>query len=250
MFSLNRGLLVYLFENNTDFTVPQYVITYAAFVIISMVSAYLLGSINSAIIISKALYGDDIRLHGSKNAGLTNMLRTYGGKAALLTLLGDILKNVLAIFVAAIFFGFNYIHGISDSDGYCYMAGLFAILGHIFPVFYKFKGGKGVLSTATVALILTPIPFAILLLIFVIIVASSKYVSLGSVSAVLLYPVLVNGYFKVVLQGNTPGIISLSTIVIAIIVVWCHRGNLQRISNKTERKLSFGKKKNHDDAEG
>ena len=166
MYNLNDGgLLSYIFTNNTSFTVTEYVITNILFVIVAIVSAYLLGSLNSAIIISRVLYKDDIRRYGSGNAGLTNMLRTYGLKAAGLTLLGDVMKNVIAIFIAAILFGFNYVGGISAHDGFCYVAGLFAILGHIFPVYYKFKGGKGVLSVATVAAILTPIPFAILLLI-------------------------------------------------------------------------------------
>lgn len=248
-YSLNRGLLVYIFEGLTDVDHTRYIITYALFVVITMVSSYLLGSINSAIIVSKTLYRDDIRKHGSGNAGLTNMLRTYGKGAAGLTLLGDVMKTVLAIFIAAVFFGFNYIGGISDSDGYCYMAGMFAVFGHVFPVFYQFKGGKGVLATATMALVLTPIPFLIVFAVFALLVGTTKYVSLGSVTGVILYPVVVNAYFNIALSGQTPGIVSLSTIIIAILIVWCHRENLKRISDRTERKLSFGSKKKKDDDE-
>ena len=208
--------------------------------------SYLLGSLNSAIIVSRALYHEDIRTKGSGNAGLTNMLRTYGKKGALLTLFGDLGKTALALLIAAIFFGFNYIGGISIGGqmGECYMAGLFAVLGHIFPVYYKFKGGKGVLVTSTMALILTPIPFAILLLLFVGVVAMSRYVSLGSVIVAVLYPVMIKGYFGVVFGGSPmPPFTALSSITLAILIVWCHRANLVRIGNRTENKLSFGKKK-------
>ena len=242
MYSLNTGLIEYLFGHGQSINPTVFTITYVGFIIISIVSAYLLGSINSAIIVSRVIYNDDVRKHGSGNPGLTNMQRTFGMGAAGLTLLGDLLKNVIAIFICAVLFGFNYIGGISDSDGYCYMAALFAIIGHIFPIYYKFKGGKGVLYTAVTALILAPLPALALILLFVGIVAVTKYVSLGSVCAAMLYPVAVNGYFNFALQGKTPGIVSLSTVIVAVLIVWCHRGNLQRISNRTERKLSFRKK--------
>lgn len=246
-FDLNLGLLDMLARGGIDDTL--FYVLYIAFILVSMAAGYLLGSINTSIIVSKIFYRDDIRRHGSGNAGMTNMLRTYGAKAALLTLFGDIFKTVLAIFVAGALLGFCYIGGIATGWG-GYLAGLFAVFGHVFPIYYGFKGGKGVLTTATVALVLSPIPFAILMLLFVIIVYFSRYVSLGSVCAVVLYPVVVNGYFQVRFgQGSTPGIIALVTIIIAILVVWCHRGNLARISNRTERKLSFGKKKNEDGTE-
>lgn len=205
-----------------------------------IVVSYLLGSVNSAIIVSKVMYSDDIRNHGSKNAGLTNVLRTYGKKAALITLVGDMLKSVLSICFAGLLFGFGYLSGISISEP-CYVAGLFAVIGHIFPVYYGFKGGKGVLSTATVVLMLAPIPFVILFALFAAIVAVSKYVSLGSVSVAVLLPVLIDGYFKVFFGGSLT-IIAISTIILAILIVWCHRENLKRISDRTERKLSFKKK--------
>jgi glycerol-3-phosphate acyltransferase PlsY len=152
------------------------------------------------------------------------------------------LKTALAIFITGVLLGFNYNAGMSLNDGYCYMAGLFAVVGHVFPIYYGFKGGKGVLVTATMALILTPLPFVFLLLIFIIVVALSKYVSLGSVTAAVLYPVIVNFYIKLLYGTGTPGILSLCTILLAIFIVWCHRGNLQRISDRTERKISFKKK--------
>lgn len=207
--------------------------------------AYLLGSINSAIIISHIVYREDIRTKGSGNAGMTNMLRNYGKGAALMTLFGDLLKTVIALVIASVFFGFHYNAAIAIGGnlGECYLAGLFAVLGHVFPVYYKFKGGKGVLVTSTMALVLTPIPFLILLLVFIITVALSKYVSLGSVIVASLYPVVLHGYFTVAFSSSMPALAALSSIVIAIIVVWCHRSNLVRIGDRTENKLSFGKKK-------
>ena len=128
--------------------------------------------------------------------------------------------------------------------GECYLAGLFAVLGHIFPIYYKFKGGKGVLVTSTMALVLTPIPFLILFVLFVLVVWMSRYVSLGSVIVAMLYPILLHGFFSVRFNGLTmPPLTAISTITLAIIIVWCHRANLERISNRTENKISFGKKK-------
>ena len=216
---------------------------FAAMTIVIIVVSYLLGSINSAIIFSKLVYHDDVRKHGSGNPGLTNMLRTFGMGAAGLTLVGDVMKTALSIIIAGILFGFNYVGGVSAGVGMCYIAGMFAVIGHIAPVYYKFKGGKGVLSTAVMVLILAPIPFLILISIFIAIVAVSKYVSLGSVISAILYPVILHGYFSIVFGvGYTPGFASLSAVIIAILVVYCHRGNLQRISDRTERKISFKKK--------
>lgn len=244
MFNLNEGILAYLFKDAAEYT-SAYYIWYLAFALITVASSYLLGSINSAIIVSKTLYHDDVRKHGSGNPGLTNMLRTYGKGGAGLTLLGDMLKTALSIFISGVLFGFNYVGGVSTGEGFCYIAGLFAVIGHVFPIYYKFKGGKGVLSTATMVLILTPVPFAILFLIFAGIVAASKYVSLGSVVSAVLYPVVLHGYFMFIFSSTNkslPGLAALASVTIAILVVWCHRGNLQRISDRTERKISFKKK--------
>ena len=245
--SLQTGLIHYLAENKIINSVPAYYTVFFVAVFAVIAVSYLLGSINSAIIISRCIYHDDVRKHGSGNPGTTNMLRTFGKGAALLTLVGDMLKTALSILFAGFLFGFWYFYGISMNDGYCYIAGLFAILGHIFPVYYKFKGGKGVLCTATMVLILSPIPFALLLTLFILIVVASKYVSLGSVSAGVLYPVLLHGAFGLIdaiVEKPIPqsGLISLSSIIVAILIVWCHRANLQRISDRTENKISFKKK--------
>lgn len=255
--SLQYGLIEYLWQTQV-FTEPSvgYYCFFIGVLLFTMLAAYLLGSINSAIIISKLVCQDDVRLHGSGNPGLTNMFRTFGALPALFTLLGDLLKTVIAILIAGFFFGFYYAGGVSIGDGLCYIAALCAVLGHIFPAFYKFKGGKGVLAIATSALMLSPIPFLILFAIFVIIVFITRYISLGSVVAVIFYPVIMYAYFKVAFPANPeegftggiPGIISLCLILLAIIIVWRHKENLKRISDRSEHKFTF-KRKKKDDAE-
>lgn len=238
--SLQTGLLHYLFSNKIIIA-DYYPFVLALSILTVIAAAYLLGSINSAIIVSKLVYHDDVRRHGSGNPGTTNMLRTYGKSAALMTLIGDMLKTAVAIFIAGIVFGFYYIKGVSMHDGYCYVAGLFSILGHIFPIYYGFKGGKGVLSTATMVLILSPIPFLVLISLFIGLVSFTKFVSLGAVSGAVLYPVALHAAFSIIGVPES-GLISLSSITIAILIVWCHRANLKRISEGTENKISFKKK--------
>ncbi len=213
------------------------------FLLLSIIVAYLLGSINSAIIISKVFYGDDIRKHGSGNAGTTNMLRTYGKKAALFTLIFDMLKTVLAIGFCGFLLGFYYVPGAISVSEVCYIAGLFAVIGHVFPIYYQGKGGKGVLCAATMGLMLSPIVFAILISLFILIVALTKYVSLGSVVSIGLYPVAMRG-FMAVLYPERPmsGLISLSAIILALLIIYCHRSNLKRIMDRTENRISFKKK--------
>lgn len=236
MFNLNTGLLSYLFPDGMG---P--VVLFGSLLLVLM-AAYLLGSINSAILISRVIYKDDIRKHGSGNGGMTNMLRTFGGKAALLTLVGDLGKTALSIFIAGFIFGFGYVGGISI-QGFNYFAGLFAVLGHIFPLYYGFKGGKGVLVTSTMALILTPVPFVILFMLFALVYGVSKYISLGSVCVAVLYPVLLHGWFAVAFESPMDGLIALSSITLACLIVWCHRENLKRITERTERKTYLRKRK-------
>lgn len=242
MFDLNQGLLAYFFPNVSYWAFHEWYILLPV-VLAVCAAAYLLGSINSAIIVSKVIYHDDVRTHGSGNAGTTNVLRTYGKLAALLTLLGDMLKTAIAIGIAGLVFGFNYVGGISVSD-MCYIAGLFSVIGHIFPVYYRFKGGKGVLSTATMVLVLSPAIFGILILLFIGIVAFSGFVSLGSVIAASLYPIVLNGYFSIFASEVKPmPLMVLASILLACLIVWCHRTNLDRISKGEENKFTFGKKK-------
>ena len=194
-------------------------------VLLCIVIPYVLGSVNFALVISKVFYKDDIRNHGSGNAGMTNMLRTYGKKAAAATLLCDILKAVLSVWLGLWFFG----------EIGAYIAGMFCVLGHIFPIFFKFKGGKGVATVAAMVLTLNPLAFLILFVIFVIVVATTRYISLGSVLCMLLYPALTYALGGV-------GFPTLFSFAVAAIVIFMHRSNIKRLLNGTENKVSFANK--------
>lgn len=198
-------------------------------VILCMVSAYLLGSINFAIVLSK-FRGDDIRNHGSQNAGTTNMLRTYGKRAAVVTLVGDFLKGTLAAILGGILFS---VYGK-------YLAALFCVLGHVFPVYYKFKGGKGIATAAGTILACKPIVLLILVAIFATVVAFTKYVSLASIIVALTYPLLLDRVYK--LEGKPSGLHILFVLILSMIVLWKHYPNMKRLMNKTESKISFKKK--------
>ncbi len=199
---------------------------------------YLLGSINSAVVLSRLLFHDDIRNHGSGNAGTTNMLRTYGKGTALLTLLGDVVKTVLAVLCGSLLMG-AYLGG--------WVAALFCMIGHIFPVYYHFRGGKGVLCGATAVAMLAPMPFLCVFLTFLILVSMTKYVSLGSIVGGLMLPLFVDMFNNINTTGGINGLIS---VMIALLILWCHRENIKRIQNRTEPKLSFRKKDGPDKGEG
>lgn len=218
--------------------------TVIKFALVVLVS-YLLGSLNFSIIFSKGVVKKDIRESGSGNAGATNMLRTYGKKFALLTMLGDIIKVAIAIIIAFLIFGspVKYLFA-SPTDPtelqqimfYKQFAGFFCVIGHIFPVFFKFKGGKGVAACTGMVVMVDWRIALILFVIFVIIVAISKWISLGSITIAILYPVLLYVFYK-----NT--IVTLIALIFAVMVVVAHRQNIKRILNKTENKISFKKKK-------
>lgn len=151
----------------------QQLLTYALGNLLIVAAAYLLGSLNFAIIVSKKLYGKDIRKYGSHNAGMTNMFRTFGKKAGLLTLAGDAGKALVSVLLGRLLLG---------EDG-AYLAGLFCILGHIAPAYYRFKGGKGVVVTAVTVAIIDPVIFAVLVVVFALVFLIWRYVSLASVIA-------------------------------------------------------------------
>ena len=192
------------------------------------VAAYFIGSLNSAVILSKMFHHDDIRNYGSGNAGATNMARTYGKKWGIITFICDGLKAVVAVIGSMLVMG----------EGGAYIAALFAILGHIFPVYYKFKGGKGVAVAAISILCLNPLVFLILVLIFVGIVYASKYISLGSIIAAFFYPMINNAF------DNGHGFIStVVTGLIAVIVIVMHRSNIRRLRDGNENKIGQKAKK-------
>ncbi len=195
---------------------------------------YLLGSVNFALVISKVFHHDDIRKYGSGNAGMTNMLRTYGKASALCTLLCDMLKAVVSVLLGNMIFA---AFGIGS-----YLAGLFCVIGHMFPIFFKFKGGKGVATLAAMVLTLDPVCFVFLAAIFFTIVATTKYVSLGSVIACMLYPILTYKLAAAGLSGIGLGFPVLISFIVAATVIFMHRENIKRILNHTENKISFSKK--------
>lgn len=209
------------------------------FYILCIFLPYLLGSISSAVIVSRVLFHDDVRKYGSKNAGLTNMFRVYGVKGALPTLLGDILKSALAVAVGGILFGFYYIDGFAFG-GAAYLSGAFCVIGHIFPLFYQFRGGKGVLCAVIAVAILNTWVAAILFLVFVIMVSFTKYVSLGSCVAAGLYPVFLAAVIRGVFPGQPMPIqMLLFSFFIAGIIAFAHRANLRRLWNHEESRFSF-----------
>ncbi len=198
--------------------------------------AYLLGSLNFAIIISAKQYKQDIRNYGSNNAGMTNMMRTYGKKAAALTLIGDALKAVVSCSIGYLVLG---------QIG-AYMAGLFCIVGHIFPIYYKFKGGKGVVTAGITILMCNPIVFLIVITIFLIIVAFTRYISLGSVMGMLLYPLIldrIDRNFSILgkPEGTEGSVGVIFAVIMTALIVFKHWSNIKRLLNGTENKFSFKK---------
>ena len=204
-------------------------------VLLYVLVPYLLGSINTAIVVSGKIYHDDIRKYGSGNAGFTNVMRTYGKSAALMTLGGDILKTILSILIGWSVFGYLT----------AYIAGFACFIGHIYPVYYGFKGGKGVLCMASILLMLDWRIFLALLVVFVGIVMATKYISAGSVICSMMFPLMLN-------RMNNTGIymIEFVAIAIAVVVVVKHRENLKRIFNGTESKFKIKKSKKVPDAAG
>ncbi len=196
---------------------------------------YLLGSINPAILISRIKYKRDIRTCGSGNPGATNMLRTFGKGAAAATLILDLLKAALSFY-----FGL-YLLGINGSA----IAGFFVVFGHMFPIFNKFQGGKGVACLAAIALCTSPLTFAIVLLIWLIIVIGTRYVSLASVMSALLYPLILRAF-----TGSSAGLTVAMAILSAIFVVFRHKENLKRLYHGQESKIQLRKKRADSDGKG
>ena len=209
----------------------------AAYIIIAII-AYLIGSINFSVIISKRMAGFDVREKGSGNAGTTNMLRSIGVKAAVITLLCDILKGVVVILIA-ILIG-NIVDGLDDAL-LVQLAGIFVIIGHTFPIFFGFKGGKGIATSLGVLLMINWQIGLICLVFALILMAITRMVSVGSIAAAILFTVLVVfiGQNYIVPVNNWSYLIF--SILIAILVLFNHRENLKRIFTGKENKISFKK---------
>lgn len=203
--------------------------------ILSAAAAYLLGSVSFAIVVSKSLYHQDVRQFGSGNAGMTNILRTYGKKAAALTLAGDFLKGVTAVLISRLIFAAM---GVTLFDG-AYVGGLFAILGHLYPVYFGFRGGKGILTSIGIIAVINPLVFLGLLIIGLPLIFLTKIVSVGSLAGAVCYPflTLLVDFWK----GGVSWLDFSFSLVIALLVIWMHRSNIKRLLNGTENR--FGSKK-------
>lgn len=199
-------------------------------IFIIIVLAYLLGSVNFAIIISKMMRFDDPRLNGSGNPGATNVLRSGHGSAAAIVLLGDAIKGLLAILIARWL----------QIDGFALaLVGLAALIGHIYPIFFKFKGGKGVATMLGVLLGLNLALGVISLFIWVVVAFLFRYSSLAALSAAILSPLLT------LLLPHASDFYFLPLIAIAVLVVYRHRDNINRLRHRKESKISFQSKKHN-----
>ena len=200
---------------------------------IALVS-YFLGSVNSAIILTKVVYGEDIRQKGSGNPGMTNVMRTYGWLPALITLIGDMLKCMLSMYLGVVLWGMNG----------AYLAGFFCIIGHIAPVLYKFKGGKGVASAFMFILCIDVWAFIMLGLTFILLVWVTRYLSLGSVVTAMVMPLMLHRMMERFTQIEVQNLSFLRlmlALIIGGIIVYKHRANILRIRDKTESRFSFKK---------
>jgi glycerol-3-phosphate acyltransferase PlsY len=202
-------------------------------VVLIPVSAYLLGSIPFGLILAKIFGSGDVRNEGSGNIGATNVARVAGPLAGILTLVLDGAKGAAAVLLAE-----RYSNG---SAMWMIIAGLAALIGHCFPIWLKFKGGKGVATAAGVYLALSPLAFLAGLILFILVVAFWRYVSLGSISAAVAMPMLL--YFLWAPHHAPPPMITFGALAVAMLIVYKHDANLQRLVNGQEPKFSFSKKK-------
>lgn len=208
----------------------------AAYIIVAII-AYLIGSVNFSVLISKKMAGFDVREKGSGNAGTTNMLRSVGKKAAAITLICDILKGVVSIGIAIIVG--NIVKNL-DRELLLQIAGIAVVIGHTFPVFFGFKGGKGV-ATSLGVLLMSNWQIGLICLVFaLVLMVLTRMVSLGSCGAAILFPVLtlfINQHYTVLTEGKSGRVYFVYSVILAIIVLYNHRSNIKRILNGTENKL-------------
>lgn len=201
-------------------------------ILIVIVAGYLLGSISTGVVLSRLFAKTDIRSQGSGNAGTTNMLRVLGRKMALLTFIGDMLKGIIAVFIGKWLIG-------GELGGLLGVVG--AVLGHYYPLYFGFKGGKGIATSFGSLLFVFPVQALLAFAVFLILVAVTHYVSVGSIAAAITLPLLI-----VITRFQDPTL-WIITVCIGASVVWRHRANIKRLMNHTENKLDFntlkGKKK-------
>ena len=199
---------------------------------------YMLGCSNGAILVSRFILRDDIRHHGSGNAGLTNFYRTFGGGLTFLVILADVLKAVFALLLGMLGAYLLRRTGIDAVSALRakYISGLFCELGHMFPVTFGFKGGKGIMSGGIIAIMIDWRVAAVVWGSFLILAIATKYVSLGSVSTGILFPIMAWILWR-------DWLCLLCAILIGGLIVFQHRSNIQRLIHGTESKFSFHRKK-------
>lgn len=198
---------------------------YIAYIAIAVI-AYLLGSISFGMIIAKLAGGPNLREVGSKNTGATNVLRVMGVKVGFTVFVLDILKALIACIIGRVWMGLNG----------AMIAGLAVVLGHNWPCFFQFKGGKGVASTLAVMLMTFPIPAVICYIVAIGLIAATKFVSLGSITLAALFALLV------IITNWGSWLIVLWVLAIAGLLIWRHHANIGRLLRGEENKLSFKKK--------
>ena len=195
---------------------------------------YFIGSVNTSIIVSKVL-GTDIRQHGSGNAGLTNTLRVLGAKAGILVILGDVLKGIIACYLGKYLLGALY----DFSNAGMLFGGLGAILGHNFPIYFGFKGGKGILTTASIVAVIDIKIFLILFVVFLLAVIITRYISVGSIVCIVAFPFLV-----LLLENGVERQFTFAwSVIVSILALVMHRKNLERLRECKESKFSIKKVK-------
>ena len=206
---------------------------------VAAVFAYLCGCFNGAVIVSKYILRNDVRNHGSGNAGLTNFFRTFGGPLTFVVILCDVLKAVVALLVSQwlMFSGYTIFISADFTVAYWdtfakYWAGLFCLLGHMFPCMFQFKGGKGILCSGTLLLLLDWRIALVCWSLFAVLWLTTRYVSLGSVSAAAVFPVMTHLVF-----GDA--FATAFSVLIAALVLFAHRENIKRLLNGTENKFRF-----------
>ena len=196
--------------------------------LLTLVIGYLLGSISTGVILSRVFGHKDIRSQGSGNSGTTNMLRVMGKKFALLTFVGDLLKGIIAVLIGKALLG-TQAGEIVGAFG--------AILGHNFPLYFGFKGGKGIATSFGCLLIVFPLQTLCAFGVFLLLVATTRYVSAGSLGAAVTLP------FFIMFTTPCDPVIWCSVIAICLLAIWRHYPNIKRLMNNTESKLNLGKKK-------
>ena len=193
-------------------------------IILTLAIGYLLGSISTGVVLSKLFHNTDIRSQGSGNAGTTNMLRILGRKMALFTFLGDMLKGIIAVFIGKALVG-------GDLGGVLGVTG--AVLGHYYPLYFGFKGGKGIATSFGSLLFVFPVQALLAFSVFLILVALTHYVSVGSIAAAFTLPLLI----ILTHPENVP--VCVITACIGVSVIWRHRANIKRLLSHSESKLDF-----------